>query len=490
MVQRPNDQQTERIRHKAVDWLGRAADVAAAAAASLEGSRHLRSAIELAEESRLPDLYQRLGGMAESGEFVAEAYRTALRLCREQGRPPTQELQVLAGLLSIYMRSQGSVANRLSEVAMADLRREARAVAEHVTDERTLATYFAADGFFPFWIRGAGREASPEEIDAAIRSAEQALTMARRLDDANLQSLALDALAGTSQIQDDWRKAREYSRQRLTFEDRLSMVEKIDAHSMVSWSAALLGDLDESDRVSAQGLAQVQPGQIPAWTLHLVAWRIYVLTLLGRWDEALTMADWAAQLWIDSGRSSAGYALRGFMAAIDIARARQDERLLDRYGMIHDEISSAFAEGTQFRRWIGYGRHDLNPGEDAVRHFRLGPMFQLERLERGLSFLLDHDRQPSVDAVRHVLENPRAEDFPLLLAEAERAMGRAERDRGRLDRSLALLERAGALPYAARVRCERAFITGDRAEMEAGLRVLEQLGDAEQVARFERLAVG
>ena len=69
-------------------------------------------------------------------------------------------------------------------------------------------------------------------------------------------------------------------------------------------------------------------------------------------------------------------------------------------------------------------------------------------------------------------------------------MGRAERDRGRLDRSLALLERAGALPYAARVRCERAFITGDRAEMEAGLRVLEQLGDAEQVARFERLAVG
>ena len=490
MAQRPDDPETERIRRKAVDWLSRAAEVAAAAAASLEGSRHLRSAIELAEEKRLPDLYQRLGGMGESGEFVVEAYRTALRLCREQGRPATQELQVLAGLLSIYMRSQGSVANRLSETAMADLRGEARAVAEQVTDERTLATYFAAEGFFPFWLRGTGREASAEEIAAANRSAERALSMARHLDDANLQSMALDALAGTGQIQDDWRRAREYSRQRLSFQDRLNMVEKIDAHSMVSWSAALLGDLDEAERVSAQGLAQVQPGQIPAWTLHLVAWRIYVLTLLGRWDEALPMADWAAQLWIDSGRSSAGYALRGFMAAIDIARARQDERLLDRYGMIHDEISSAFAQGTQFRRWIGYGRRDLNPGEDAVRHFRLRPMFQLERLERGLSFLLDHDRQPSIDAVRHVLENPRAEDFPLLLAQAERAMGRAERDRGRLDRSLALLERVGALPYAARVRCERAFITGDRAEMEAGLRVLEQLGDAEQVARLERLAVG
>src|SRR5207253_6349651 len=108
------------------------------AAASLEGSRHLRSAIELDEQNRLPDLYQRLGEMAESGEFVAEAYRTALRLCREHARPTTQELQVLAGLLNINMRSQGSVANRLSEAAMAELRQEARAVAEKVTDERTL----------------------------------------------------------------------------------------------------------------------------------------------------------------------------------------------------------------------------------------------------------------------------------------------------------------------------------------------------------------
>ena len=69
-------------------------------------------------------------------------------------------------------------------------------------------------------------------------------------------------------------------------------------------------------------------------------------------------------------------------------------------------------------------------------------------------------------------------------------MGVADRDLGRLGRSLALLERAGALPYAARVRCERALITGDRAELEAGLRVLERLGDADQVARFERLGVG
>jgi hypothetical protein len=60
----------------------------------------------------------------------------------------------------------------------------------------------------------------------------------------------------------------------------------------------------------------------------------------------------------------------------------------------------------------------------------------------------------------------------------------------RLDRSITLFDRVGAKPYAARVRCERALMTGDAAEMKAGLAVLEGIGDAEQILRFERLQVG
>lgn len=489
-AQRPDEAETQRIREKAVDWLSRAADVAAAAAANLEGGRHLRSAIELARPTRLPDLYQRLGEMAESGELIAEAYRTALRLCREQGRGPTQQLEILAGLLTTYMRFQGSVANRLPEEAMAELRRDARTVAVDVTDERVLGAYLAAEGFFPFWVEGAGRLATEAEIAAADESAERALKIGRRLDDPNLQSMALDALAGTGQTQDDWRRSREYSRQRLAFQERLDLFERIDAHSMVAWSSALLGDLDEAERVSSQGLAQVQPGQQPAVTLHLVAWRTYVLTVLGRWDDALAMAQRARQLLIESGQSSAGYALRGFMAAVDVARARQDERLVELYGAIHDEISAAFPEGSTSRRWLGYGIADLQSCQDAVEYFLLGPRLQIERLERGLSMLLDHDRLPSTAGLLSVLELCSKHDYPLLEAQAERALGRARRELSRLDRSITLLDRAGAQPYAARVRCERALITGDHAEMTAGLQVLEGVGDAEQVGRFERLQVG
>jgi class 3 adenylate cyclase len=489
-AQRPAEPETQRIRSKAVDWLSRAADVANAGAANLEAGRHLRTAIELAQPSRLPDLYQRLGA-AETGERRIEAYRTALRLCREQDRPPAQQLQILAGMLITYMRFQGSVANRLPDEAMAELRRDARAVAAHVTDERTLADYYAAEGFFLYWVQGGGRSVTEAEAAAANASAERALEIGRRLDDPNLQSTALDALAGVGgMIQNNWFRSREYSRQRLAFQDRLELSEKVDAHAMVAWSSTLLGDLDEAERISAEGIAQVQPGQVPAITLHLIVWRIYALTLLGRWDDVLRMAERARQLWIEAGRTSTGYALRGFMGAIDVARARQDEGLLELYGAIHDEISTAFPEGTPLRRWIGYANTDLRSCLDAVEYFLIHPLLQIERLERGLSMLLDHDRFPSTAGLLSVLAFCGEHEYPLVEAQVERALGRAQRDLARLDRSITLFDRAGARPYAARVRCERALITGDAAEMDAGLAVLEGLGDAEQLLRFERLQVG
>jgi hypothetical protein len=59
-----------------------------------------------------------------------------------------------------------------------------------------------------------------------------------------------------------------------------------------------------------------------------------------------------------------------------------------------------------------------------------------------------------------------------------------------LTRSLAIFDELGAVPYAARVRCERALLTGDHAELDEGLAVLERLGDRLQVSRYERRQVG
>src|SRR6267143_3273758 len=182
-AQRPNDSQTVEGRKEAMEWLIRATEVAAAATATIEGSRHLRGAIEFAEPARLPDLYQRLGEIGESSDVAVPAYLTALRLCREQGRPPEQELQVMTGLLSIYTRSQGSVADRLSFDAMREFREDAAKVAARVKDERLLARYMAADSFYPFWMVGGSIPPSADDLAAARASAEKAVTIARRLDD-------------------------------------------------------------------------------------------------------------------------------------------------------------------------------------------------------------------------------------------------------------------------------------------------------------------
>jgi class 3 adenylate cyclase len=485
-AQRPNEPQTAEVRKKAAAWLMRAGDVAAAGAATVEGARHLRGAIDFAEPSRLPDLYQRLGEIGESGDFAVPAYLTALRLCREQGRPPEQELQVMTGLLSIYTRSQGSVADRLTLDAMRDFRREAREVAARVSDERLLARYMAADAFYPFWMVGSSVPPSATDLAEANANAEKAVTVGRRLNDPNLESMALDALSGTAQIGGDWRTSREYARQRLIFQDRLNMVEKVDAHSMVAWSASVLGDLDEADRVSAQGLAQIQPGQVPAWTLHLVTWRVYALMLLGRWDETLLMAERGRQLWLEAAQPAAGYAMRGLVAAIDVARARQDERLAESYREMLDTMVTAFPADSPFGAWRGSGGSDLTPMVGVVSAMARALGGLSERGERSLNRLLDAGRPPAAGPMEALLAWAEHGSLRPLEAQARRGLGMLRRDHDMLARSLALWEGMGAVPFAARVRCELALLTGDRAELEKGIAALERLGDRLQIGHYER----
>src|SRR5260370_35220437 len=51
--------------------------------------------------------------------------------------------------------------------------------------------------------------------------------------------------------------------------------------------------------------------------------------MLGRWDEAVSTFYRSLEAWNDAGRHAAGYALRGFVAALDIGRARGHARLIN-----------------------------------------------------------------------------------------------------------------------------------------------------------------
>jgi len=471
------------IRRRAVSWLKRAADVAAAGAATAKAARHLRAAIELAAPDDLPELQERLGDVS-GGDEGAEASRVALRLCRELGRPVDQELRVLGSLLTRYTRFQGTVGNRPSEEEIQRLRTDGRALVSRARDEQAIASFLIADGFYPFW-RGA--QATVADIAEAEASTGRGLAIADRLDDPRLRSAALDALTSCAKARGAFAQSRQFAQQRLAFEDRLDLHERLDAHTMVAWASALLGDLAQADRATATALGLFQSGQVHWWGLHSAAWRAYALTLLGRWDETLAVAEHARKIWSEGGLIPAAYCVHGFIAALDVGRARHDTQLVDRYRAVLDEILKHFAADSLFGRLRPYGRGDIETLEaEVIEGFGTIPRARQQLVERTLSLCSDLDRSLAPETIQRIVTSAAADGLKLLEAQARRALGISMRDTAELPRALGIFEETRAVPYAARVRCERALLTRNQSELEAGMHVLEALGDLDQLARVER----
>jgi hypothetical protein len=467
---------TIHLRDQAVAWLVRALESAAAVEANPEAVRHARAALELARPDQKARLYERLGDM-QGGDLGVDAYITALDLYTSSGAPAGDRLRVLAARLMVVTRMQGSVANRMSPEEMAGLRATGRALAAQTDDKAAIARFLVADGFYSFWL-SAGADA--EVIDTADRSAEEGYRLAAEIGDTNLMSAALDAIGGGVQLADDWQRVRELSARRLELKG-LTLYERLDAYSMVAWASCLLGELGEADRASAAGLALVRPGQVPAPVLHALAWRLYALCLIGDWDEVERVAARAAATWVETGRLAAGYALRGFISALDVARARRDEAQLTLIGEIVDEILSKYAPENSNQTLRGYGRGEPTPLPQA---FLSGVAYLVELSERKLSFAADHGQHEDPKMVASLLARAVGR-YPLLEAQCHRAVGLRERDLGELRQAKDLWQGMGARPSVARIEHEIGRLSGDREALEAGRRELERLGDVDYLDRFD-----
>ena len=473
----PAAAETARLREQAVLWLERALEAAAAVEAHPEAVRHARAALELAGPESLPRLHERIGDML-GGDAGSDAYLTALELYRAGGAPPGEQLRVLGSRLMVVTRMQGSVANRMSEEEMAVLRATGAALAAQTDDRSAIARFLAADAFYPFWRRG---KIDRSDLEAADRSAETALRIAEEIDDPNLVSAALDAQGGLATVREDWPRVIDLARRRVEFKDRLSLYERIDAYSMVAWASSLLGELDEADRVSATALSLVRPGQVPASVLHTLSWRIYALGLLGSWDEVLRVAQRAIAVWVETGRLAAGYALRGFLTGLDVARARRDRAALESLGSVMDEIINRYPPDHYHRALAGYGRGDARL---SISSADSDQWRRIDLFERSLNLLCDHGREEDAGAVAALLAMAVGR-YPLLEAVCRRANGLRERDAGQLREAEAIWLRVGAVPYVARARHEIGRLFGDAEALAAGRRDLERLGDVDYLDRFD-----
>jgi tetratricopeptide (TPR) repeat protein len=456
-----------------------------AAAALVEARRHFTAAIELADDDLIPDLWERLGDALQYGREAIEAYQTAHRLSREQERGPDEQLRALAGMLRVFMRYRGSVPHPPNVDEMRSLRGEAARLSTVATDERAIARYLAADSFYPFWA-GIATRLEPGDLDEAEGKARRAIAMAERLGDVAVESIALDGLGSVLMLRGDQVGSREQSLKRTALRD-LDLLERMDAFAVATWMSVYLGEPRDAVRISDDALRLAQPGQASAQVLHVVAWRTLALFLLGEWDQALRLGERAVALWNESGRVSAGFAMRGFVPAYQIARTRRDGPAADRLREVILAIAAAFGPDSVTGQYPALLAPDVDV--DALVRFHVrAPRMSLDALERAVATGADLGRPADPSLLEQALARWEAMANVPLVAQIHRSSALARRDGAGLEQAQSEFAAMDALPFVARCRCERALLTGDRKELAAGLATLEQIGDLEQVERYEQRA--
>jgi hypothetical protein len=471
------------LRIDAADRLTAASSVALAAGANVEALRHLQAAIEFAPPERHLDLYERMGETTVHGDTNLEPLMHARELARVSGASAERRLGILSAILTFHTRWQGSVTGRPDAEQLEALFQEGRDLLADVADPLTRARFRAAEAFLPFWFSSSGREATDEELTGADASANEARDLARQVGDAALESAALDALGALAQIRGDFHAMEQTARDRLALGDRLALAERIDAACMVIWADCTTGKLDEGNRLARSVIGTIRPRQATNWTFHLLAWTALSAQLSGEYERVLEVANRAYALWLELGRLNAGYAMRGFLAAFEVARARNDPSIT-RWAESLEQIMRAF----QGRKRERLQRAIVDGNPEAANAGLAGTTVTpivYEIVERALSFVCDRGQPPDLATLDHVAEHV-TDDALMLTAQLHRARGLANRDAGALRRALSMLESAGARPGVARLQVELGRLTGDTALVEAGRQALVALGDVEQADRAAR----
>jgi class 3 adenylate cyclase len=474
-------------QQRAVQWLSRAAEVAAAARGIAEAGAHLRSAIELAPAGQQPELFQRIGQVYGSGDQSVQAFANAYRVGREQSRAADFLLDNLAQQLMVMCRWFASVARQPSSDEMAALVHEGRELTERAEAPRPRARFQIALGFMPFWLRNAGvRLPTPRDLDDAAASVAAGLATAEELDDSALISAALDAMTSTEQTMDPGR-GREISRRRVAMGHRLSLDERTDALNMVAWTSALLGDLHEVIKVSDEAMALVQPGQSLGFGIGAASWHAYAAALTGGWDELVANVEQLRRLWIDAERPAASYSLQGFLSGLDWARNRGEDELFKRWKEVAEEIVARFDPAHPVAGLSAVIRLEMEGIVEIIGHPDRHPD-RAHYVEHALALCADRAHPVPTASLEALITRAEGSGMRPLEAQARRLRGVLHGDPDDLARSLGTFEEIGAARYAARLRTELGIARGDEALLKVGIRELEAMGELEQLTRLSSRA--
>jgi hypothetical protein len=261
---RDREDEAQRLRAKALDWLQRAADLAL-------GRFDLGDALALLH--RAAALSPRDGriwhevGRANSLKFDGEAYWEAMLKAIDLTSQP-EPLAELYGELAFESTMRGAMWKREPGVELV-VAWIGKALELAAPDTRALAYASLAKGM----------------LEDDVPASERAVSIAERLDDVELLSFSLFTLFAIALVASDYAIAFEWARKRLALEGRFTDPDHL---ALIHWGASTaqlaLGDLDEAT-AHAQRHDAIGARLSPHHAVHAAGNLLIVEEAAGRWDR-------------------------------------------------------------------------------------------------------------------------------------------------------------------------------------------------------------
>jgi class 3 adenylate cyclase/tetratricopeptide (TPR) repeat protein len=471
---------SDELIQQTVGWLSRAGEVAAAGAAAVEAARHFNAAIELAPKALQPDLYERVGQVWSGGDQGAEAFERSWRLGMELGLGPDQELRTLGQAMGVRARWIGSIGRRLD-----DAERDRRFERIHALLDGNVTDLARFHGELAIAFRSSMSEyIVPEDLAESERWSELAIATARRLGQPDLLSAALDAADAAALSRDDMTRVLELVEERHAIEDRVSTAERADAWIVHAWSEAIRGNLDAAEQAADQARAGLGTNQALSFLLGATTWRVLALHALGRWDEALVDAARAERALEESEFEAPWYSFNGFLAALAIARGRNDPIGAAHWRDLLLGITQRTRPDNRISRILGYLTEDLAALEQGtvVGFHYFTP--RLDYVHLGMGLLADRRHAVDAGAVTRVVDYAEQRGLALVSSQARRLRGIASRNPEDLEVATERFGEMRARPFIARARAELGLLTADAGLVDSALDELEAIGDVQQASRI------
>ncbi len=458
----------------AIERVVRALEVAARAGwnagAFSEAQQQIREAIRLAPVADHLRLYELLGDVMQFGDAAVDGYRQAYEQWRAiPDGAPLVGARLLIKHLMVHGRWSGSVSRPLEATEFSDLVTEAEPLVDRAGDPILQARLAVATAFKRTSDDLTDRDALAHLV-VRVKAAERLFS---ERGEAELESEALDALAAVYRAYGDIEAALECDRRRVAMSDRLGILERADAWSVLVWDLVYLGQYDDALRASADFQRSMRPGEPRSMFSHAGAWAALGAMLCGRWDEALAMVEVLVSLREEFGQVIGRFTTPGWLAGLRIASARLDTTRVARYRSLLAAIADieSLPSGSVGRLLF---RAVLDSDAAAAHAYLAAEGSTRDRKAEVVSRLLfDHRDRITEDDLR-VLEHQALNDPPLLKLRI--AVARAVNSgSAALAEAITALDEGGLVADAARAAALLALAThreNDRADAEKRLTAL------------------